>query len=360
MGEQPIFTTKAHVFHIDPATKKNWLPSSQGSVNVSFYYDSNRSTYRIISVDGSKAIINSTLVPNMAFTKTSQKFGQWSDARANTVYGLGFATETDLNNFAEKFGEVRELTKQQLAPPSYSTATNASLNKNNQNGGDTVDAVNVIHQPPIVAAPAPPPAVQNSEYMTPKVEMRQGTVALDQLKYENDRLKHALAQSSQNAKKWEVELQTLKNNNARLTTALQESAVNVEEWKVQLSNYKEANVTLKKKVIEFEQNEPSQQEEVNKMQKEMSGLMEKLSVTEAEKKNTQHELATLRSKVAQELTRTNTELEGKLNTLVNELDRTRSSQSADKTEMVRVHDIISRNVSELVNAQNQLAKLLPS
>ena len=30
--------------------------------------------------------------------------------------------------------------------------------------------------------------------MTPKVEMRQGTVALDQLKYENDRLKHALAQ----------------------------------------------------------------------------------------------------------------------------------------------------------------------
>jgi len=52
--EQPIFTTKAHVFHIDPTTKKNWIPSSSGSVNVSFYYDSNRSTYRIISVDGSK------------------------------------------------------------------------------------------------------------------------------------------------------------------------------------------------------------------------------------------------------------------------------------------------------------------
>ena len=32
----------------------------------------------------------------MAFTKTSQKFGQWSDPRANTVYGLGFATENDL------------------------------------------------------------------------------------------------------------------------------------------------------------------------------------------------------------------------------------------------------------------------
>lgn len=65
--EQPIFTTKAHVFHIDPATKKNWLPSSQGSVNVSFYYDSNRSTYRIISVDGSKVGLlhysNTSLLP---------------------------------------------------------------------------------------------------------------------------------------------------------------------------------------------------------------------------------------------------------------------------------------------------------
>ena len=32
----------------------------------------------------------------MSFTKTSQKFGQWSDPRANTVYGLGFASEAEL------------------------------------------------------------------------------------------------------------------------------------------------------------------------------------------------------------------------------------------------------------------------
>ena len=32
----------------------------------------------------------------MTFTKTSQKFGQWSDARASTVYGLGFGSESDL------------------------------------------------------------------------------------------------------------------------------------------------------------------------------------------------------------------------------------------------------------------------
>ena len=42
------------MFQIDPKTKKNWLPASPAAINVSFYYDSSRSSYRIISVDGSK------------------------------------------------------------------------------------------------------------------------------------------------------------------------------------------------------------------------------------------------------------------------------------------------------------------
>lgn len=66
------------------------------AVAVSFFYDSSRNLYRIISVEGSKAVINSTITPNMTFTQTSQKFGQWSDVRANTVYGLGFASEAEL------------------------------------------------------------------------------------------------------------------------------------------------------------------------------------------------------------------------------------------------------------------------
>ena len=72
----------------------------------------------------------------MTFTKTSQKFGQWSDVRANTVYGLGFSSEAELGKvceyvfsnaqpcvhtisetisfiwqFIEKFHEVKEATK---------------------------------------------------------------------------------------------------------------------------------------------------------------------------------------------------------------------------------------------------------
>ena len=53
-SELPIFKTKAHVFHIDPDTKKKWLPLSTEAVSVSYYHDSARQLYRIISVDGTK------------------------------------------------------------------------------------------------------------------------------------------------------------------------------------------------------------------------------------------------------------------------------------------------------------------
>lgn len=39
----------------------------------------------------------------MNFTKTSPKFGQWSDHRANTVYGLGFSAEKDLVQVSGRF-----------------------------------------------------------------------------------------------------------------------------------------------------------------------------------------------------------------------------------------------------------------
>ncbi|CAL8367343.1 unnamed protein product [Boreogadus saida] len=109
--EQPFFSARAHVFQIDPSTKRNWIPASKHAVTVSFFYDANRNVYRIISVGGTKAIINCSITPSMTFTKTSQKFGQWADSRANTVYGLGFATEQQLHQFSEKFKEVKDAAR---------------------------------------------------------------------------------------------------------------------------------------------------------------------------------------------------------------------------------------------------------
>lgn len=53
-SEQPIFTCQAHVFHIDPKTKRTWITASTKAISVSFFYDSSRNLYRIISVEGTK------------------------------------------------------------------------------------------------------------------------------------------------------------------------------------------------------------------------------------------------------------------------------------------------------------------
>ncbi|XP_062532753.1 protein VASP homolog isoform X3 [Bombyx mori] len=224
MGEQPIFTCKAHVFHIDPKTKRSWMSASSAAVSVSFFYDSSRNLYRIISVEGTKAVINSTITANMTFTKTSQKFGQWSDVRANTVYGLGFASEAELGKFIEKFQEVKEAIQAQQCGVAGKGV--------NGNSGAATPVASATASPLLAARPAPddqPPAVPNKPetdemvvhqrahsvsstiqggYATvgraprgplppaapPAPEPPAPETAEQQLRYENDRLKLALAQ----------------------------------------------------------------------------------------------------------------------------------------------------------------------
>ena len=58
-------------------------------------------------------LINSTFYPGITFTKTSQKFGQWADAKLNTVYGLGFPNDKELNNVS-KMGPSKICGRQPL------------------------------------------------------------------------------------------------------------------------------------------------------------------------------------------------------------------------------------------------------
>ncbi|KAK3585296.1 hypothetical protein CHS0354_040243 [Potamilus streckersoni] len=328
--EQPIFTVKAHVFQIDPETKKNWLPSSKQAIPVSYYHDSARGTYRIISVEGSKAIINSTITPSMTFTKTSQKFGQWSDPRANTVYGLGFNTEADLAKFIEKFKDVKELTRQQQhqahqnsvqqvngsyddSPSSSSQSTPQSPARNflhtrsssltSMQGEQPRETVNLKERRNSFNNTA-----QNNDAAAPPTSQSDA-----QLRYENDKLKLALAQSSANAKKWEVELQTLKNNNARLTAALQESTANVEEWKKQLAAYKEESSKMKKKVAELEK-KPGGSEQVTALQTEIQELRGKLESVQQDNQNKDEEIQRLEERFSEMAAKesTNTGLQNKI------------------------------------------------
>lgn len=440
MGEQPIFTCKAHVFHIDPKTKRSWLPASSAAVNVSFFYDSSRGLYRIISVEGTKAVINSTITPNMTFTKTSQKFGQWSDVRANTVYGLGFGSENELNKFIEKFHEVKEATRTATKPngTTPTTSANASpvasraVNKSAGAGGGTVttdgppgpvytsntgsvsgnlsgipnpatndqiggvvthdynsqppqnqNEINVNNSNVLKTQMAPhqrsqslsgmQPGQQQPQQDSPKKSIDKGPAPNPplsgeaQLKYENDRLKLALAQSSANAKKWEVELSTLKNNNARLTSALQESTANVEEWKRQLHSYKEENTRLKVGLIELEAGRGNC--DFNALS-ELRNLKSRIEELESEIRERDEEVRVLKENAQQKLingedNESSKHLQTENDTLKKTLEKVQSQLETSleaQDQQRKVLDAINRQFGDHLHAlgelQNELSAVL--
>ena len=390
MGEQPIFTCKAHVFHIDPKTKRAWLPASSAAVNVSFFYDSSRALYRIISVEGTKAVINSTITPNMTFTKTSQKFGQWSDVRANTVYGLGFSSEAELNKFIEKFHEVKEATKPTSVTPTTSASASPVVARSAPavSNAPSTDNQEMYMGPPnqnemnsnLLKSQLAAAVHQRSQSMSamqsgqppqdsPRKNVEKGQAPNPplsgeaQLKYENDRLKLALAQSSANAKKWEVELTTLKTNNARLTSALQESTANVEEWKRQLNSYKEENSRLKVGLIEIEAGRGNC--DVNAVS-ELKSLKSQLEECESDLRDRNEEIKTLKEQKSvngddsdvKNLQSENDALKKTLDKVQSQLDTSLDAQEQQR----KVLDAIARQFGDhlhtMVTLQNELTTVL--
>ncbi|XP_042268004.1 homer protein homolog 2 isoform X1 [Thunnus albacares] len=350
MGEQPIYTTRAHVFQIDPTTKKNWVPASKQAVTVSYFYDSTRNSYRIISVDGSKVIINSTITPNMTFTKTSQKFGQWADSRANTVFGLGFSSEQQLTKFAEKFQEVKEAAK--LARDKSQEKVETMSNHSQESGRET---------------PSTNQASSINGTDDEKISHVGPEAAL--LKNENELLKSAVEQSNTNAKKWETELQTLRENNARLVDALQESSANVESWKKQLSACKEESDTLREKIAELE----AQCNEANQEKQRNAQLSARVQELETELHEKEQELENLRKQAEiipqlmaecetitaklQAAETTNKELEGRIEGLQMDMEESQQKQGNMKGELKKFMDILDGKIDELHEFRQGLSKL---
>ncbi|XP_029000427.1 homer protein homolog 2 isoform X3 [Betta splendens] len=348
--EQPIYTTRAHVFQIDPSTKKNWVPASKQAVTVSYFYDSTRNSYRIISVDGSKVIINSTITPNMTFTKTSQKFGQWADSRANTVFGLGFASEQQLSKFAEKFQEVKESAK--MARDKSQEKAETLSNHSQESGRET---------------PSTNQAANINGTDDEKISHVGPEAAL--LKSENERLKSAVEQSNSNAKKWETELQTLRENNARLVDALQESSANVESWKKQLSTCKEESDKLREKIAELE----AQCNEANQEKQRNAQLTLRVQELETELQDKEQELENLRKQAEiiphlmaqcedittklQAAEMKNKELEGRIEGLQVEINDSRQKQGSMKGELKKFMDILDGKIDELHEFRQGLSKL---
>nr|XP_033936368.1 homer protein homolog 3b isoform X2 [Pseudochaenichthys georgianus] len=358
MGEQPIFSARAHVFQIDPATKRNWLPASKHAVSVSFFYDASRTVYRIISVGGTKAIINSTITPNMTFTKTSQKFGQWADSRANTVYGLGFSTEQQLHQFAEQFKEVKE-------------AARLSREKSQERFELSNPALNIAapelsqelseerHSPPLLTVNGPG---EEKLFRSKSAEV--------ELTVEKEKVKKMLSEGSMCEINLEAELFTLQDSNAKLVAALQEASSSVEQWKQQLDEYQEETDRLRDQVAELEGQlghpaaGQSAREELSQSLEELEAL---LSAKDQEihslqsKKTDMGELEKEREETIQrleDLERLNSDLEDRVQSTEKTLASSREEQNQAEVEVQRIIEVLDVKICDLNDLRQSLAKLI--
>ncbi|XP_068190305.1 homer protein homolog 1-like isoform X2 [Antennarius striatus] len=353
MGEQPIFSTRAHVFQIDPNTKKNWVPTSKHAVTVSYFFDGTRNVYRIISLDGSKAIINSTITPNMTFTKTSQKFGQWADSRANTVYGLGFSTESHLVKFSEKFAEFKEAAR---------LAKEKSQEKIELTSTPSQESAPGDLQSPLTSESINGTDEERATPDTPQHTEARAELSQNALPYSHS--------SSSISKHWEAELAALKGNNAKLTAALLESTANVKQWKQQLAAYQEEAERLHKRVTELEC--VSGQSTVIKSQKtELNQTIEEL---EFALKTKEEELERLKAEVEsanefqshkdalllklQDTESRNQTLEAQLSDLEERLESSQQEREAFQKSLRSLLELLDSKIFELTELRDSLSKLL--
>ncbi|KAK9954849.1 hypothetical protein ABG768_014768 [Culter alburnus] len=350
MGEQPIFSTRAHVFQIDPNTKKNWVPTSKHAVTVSYFYDSTRNVYRIISLDGSKAIINSTITPNMTFTKTSHKFGQWADSRANTVYGLGFSSEAHLSKFAEKFAEFKEAARLAKEKSQEKMELTSSPSQESATGD--------------LQSPVTPESINGTdERVTPDAAFNaESRAELNAVPFPHS--------STSITKHWEAELAALKGNNAKLTAALLESTANVKQWKQQLAAYQDEAERLHKRVTELEC-VSGQTAGIKTQKTELNQTIEEL---EAELKAKEEELEKLKEEVenanllqmqkdslAQKLQETqvrNAQLETRLSDVEERLESSRQEGESFRKSLRSLLELLDGKIFELTELRDSLARLL--
>lgn len=306
---------------------------------MSYFYDVTRNSYRVISVDGAKVIINSTITPNMTFTKTSQKFGQWADSRANTVFGLGFSSEQQLTKFAEKFQEVKEAAK--LTRDKSQDKTETSSNQSQASSVNGTDDEKASHVGP----------------------------ADTFLKSENDKLKIALTQSAANVKKWEIELQTLRESNARLSSALQESAASLEQWKRQCALCQDDNQRLRNKIEELEE----QCGEISREKEKNSQLKRRIEELESELREKETELKDLRKQseiipqlmsecdyVSEKLEaaeRDNQSLEDKVRSLKSDIEESKYRQRHLKVELKNFLEVLDGKIDGLHDFRRGLSRL---
>ncbi|KAM9820542.1 homer protein homolog 1 [Neosynchiropus ocellatus] len=302
----------------------------------------------------------------MTFTKTSQKFGQWADSRANTVYGLGFSSESHLSKFAEKFAEFKEAAR--LAKEKSQEKTEL---------GSTVSQGGAVRRSVV---PGGRPGAKKESATGPPLSPS-APEGLNGAEDESARHAEPQAESSQNAlpasqsaaginKHWEAELEALKGNNAKLTAALLESTANVKQWKQQLSAYQEEAERLHKRVTELEC-VSGQSTAVKSQKTELNRTIEDL---EAALKAKEEELERLKAEVEssnqfqsnrdsltlklQETEARNRTLESQLSELEQRLESNQLERESFRKSLRSLLEMLDGKIFELNELRDALAKLL--
>lgn len=336
------------MFQIDPSTKRNWIPAGKHALTVSYFYDASRNVYRIISIGGAKAIINSTVTPNMTFTKTSQKFGQWADSRANTVYGLGFASEQHLTQFAEKFQEVKEAAR--LA------------REKSQDGEFTSPALALAsHQVP------PSPLVSTNGPGEEKLFRSQSAEAPGPT--ERERLKKMLSEGSVGEVQWEAEFFALQDSNNKLAGALREANAAAAQWRQQLEAQRAEAERLRQRVAELEAQATAEPPPAG----EKEAPSQQLEQLEARVQTKDQEIQTLKNQTAgreaadtpeqetqqkvQDLETRNSELERQLRATERSLEEARAEREHARAEVGRAAQLLDVRLFELSELREGLARL---
>ncbi|XP_077581068.1 homer protein homolog 3-like [Stigmatopora nigra] len=350
--EQPIFSTRAHVFQIDPNTKRNWIPASKHAVNVSFFFDSGRNVYRIISVGGTKAIINCIVTLSMTFTKTSQKFGQWADSRANTVYGLGFATEQQLHQFSEKFKEVKDAARLAREKSQDKELANTALSI-----AAPQDLSDDLQSPPVMCVNGP----EDKLFRSQSADIT--------LSSEKERIKKMLSEGSICEMNLEVELFTLQDSNSKLVAALHEANANVEQWKKQLLAYQGQTERLREQVADLEAHGghgPSDllKDELTQSLEELEALLkakdEEIHILQS-KKSDYHEIERERDQAMHRLREVevrNSELERRIQKTEQNLSNSLEDRDRMDTELQRAIEILDIKIFDLNDLRQSLVKLM--
>ncbi|XP_066206565.1 homer protein homolog 3 isoform X3 [Saccopteryx leptura] len=287
----------------------------------------------------------------MTFTKTSQKFGQWADSRANTVYGLGFASEQHLTQFAEKFQEVKEAAR--LAK------------EKSQDGGELTSpalglSTHQVPPNPLVSANGPP--------SDEKLFRSQSAEAPGPA--ERERLKKMLSEGSVGEVQWEAEFFALQDSNNKLASALREANAAAAQWRQQLEAQRAEAERLRQRVAELEAQAATEATQVCE-----EGTGQSLEQLESLVQTKDQEIQTLKTQAGgpreapdaveweetlqkvQGLETRNVELEHQLQVTEQSLEEARAEREQARAEVARAAQLLDVRLFELSELREGLARL---